>query len=174
MATVTLKGNPIKLEGNLPKVGDAAPDFKVVKEDLSEFSLSDYKGKIKVLLAVPSLDTPVCAKETRTFNEKMGKMANVAVIVISGDLPFAMKRYCAAEGIENVVTGSQYRDMNFSRAYGTHIAEGPLRALSARAVFVVDAEDKIAHVELVPEIAAEPKYDEVTLAVQQVLRTMSA
>lgn len=168
MATVTLKGNTINLEGSLPNPGDSAPDFRLVKQDLSEVSLKDFSGKVKVLVAVPSLDTPVCAKETREFNQKLAGRANVAVIVASGDLPFAMKRYCAAEGVENVTTGSQFRDMNFSKAYGTHIAEGGLKGLSARAVFVVDKNDKVSYTELVPDIGSEPNYDAVIAAVDKV------
>lgn len=165
MAQVTLKGNPFQLAGEMPKVGDAAPDFKIIKSDLSEASLKDFAGKNKILVAVPSLDTPVCQKETREFNEKASSLKDTAVIIISGDLPFAMKRFCATEGLEEVVTGSQFRDFSFSKAYGTHLAEGPLAGLSARAVFVVDKNDKVTYSELVPEIAEEPKYDAVLDAV---------
>lgn len=161
MASVTLKGNTLQLEGALPRVGDAAPDFKLVREDLSEVSLANFAGKVKVLVAVPSLDMPVCAKETREFNQKAASLKDAAVLVISGDLPFAMKRFCSTEGIANVTPASQFRDANFSRAYGTHIAEGGLRGLSARAVFVVDKNDKVAYVELVPDIAQEPDYGKV-------------
>jgi thiol peroxidase len=167
MAQVTLKGNPFQLAGNMPAVGDAAPDFKVLKEDLSEVSLKDFAGKNKVLVAVPSLDTPVCQKETREFNSRASAMKDTAVIVISGDLPFAMKRFCSTEGLENVVTGSQFRDFSFSRAYGTHLAEGPLAGLSARAVFVVDKNDKVVYSELVPDIGSEPEYDRVLDAVSK-------
>ncbi len=161
MAQVTLKGNPINLEGSMPGVGDAAPDFKVVKDDMSVVSLKDFAGKTKILVAVPSLDTPVCQKETREFNQKAASLDNTEVIVVSGDLPFAMKRFCSTEGIDRVTVGSQYRDFSFSKAYGTHLADGPLAGLSARAVFVVDKDDKVKYVELVPEIAEEPKYDQV-------------
>lgn len=167
MATVTLKGNPIRLEGNMPEVGSPAPDFKVVRDDMSEASLKDFSGKVKVLVAVPSLDTPVCATETKKFNEKLSGDSDVATIIVSGDLPFAMKRFCVSEKVEGVVVGSQFRDMGFSRAYGTHIAEGGLQGLSARAVFVVDKDDKVSYVELVPEIAQEPDYDKVMEAVQK-------
>ena len=168
MATVTLKGNTINLEGTMPNPGDPAPDFRLVKQDLTEVSLKDFSGKVKVLVAVPSLDTAVCAKETREFNLKLGSRSDVAVIVASGDLPFAMKRYCAAEGVENVTTGSQFRDMAFSKAYGTHITEGGLKGLSARAVFVVDKNDKVSYTELVPDIGQEPNYDAVLAAVDKV------
>ncbi len=169
MSTVLLKGNPIRLEGKLPATGDKAPAFHFIKQDLSQGALSDYSGKVKVILAVPSLDTPVCARETREFNVKLSGMKDTVVLVLSGDLPFAMKRYCAAEGVENVVTGSQYRDMNFSKAYGTHVAEGALAGLSARAVFVVDKEDVVRYVELVGEIGQEPNYGSAVDAVKQLI-----
>ncbi len=169
MASVTLKGNPINLSGSMPGVGDAAPDFKIVKNDMSEAGLNDFEGKVKVLVGVPSLDTPVCAKETKEFNEKMGTLGDAVVVVISGDLPFAMKRYCAAEGVDNVVTGSQYRDMSFSKAYGVHMADGPLQDLVARSIFVVGKDNKVAYSELVPEIAQEPDYDAALDAVKKLV-----
>ena len=169
MASVTLKGQPTRLEGTLPAIGDSAPDFRVLRDNLSEMSLADFAGKVKVLVAVPSLDTPVCQKETREFNEKLGTMDGVISLVVSGDLPFAMKRFCTAEGLNHVVTGSQFRDMGFSKAYGTHIAEGAFAGLSARAVFVVGKDDKVTYVELVPEIAEEPDYDKVIDAVKAAL-----
>ncbi|PJZ54233.1 thiol peroxidase [Leptospira adleri] len=160
MAQVTLKGSPVPLEGNIPAAGDKAPEFKAVRQDLSEFGLKDYEGKVKILVAVPSLDTSVCAIETKVFNEKAANLNGISTLIISGDLPFAMKRFCSTEGIDspNLVTGSQYRDFSFSKAYGTHIAGGPLKGLSARAVFVVDKNDVIRYVELVPEIGSEPNY----------------
>ncbi|TGK22957.1 thiol peroxidase [Leptospira stimsonii] len=160
MAQVTLKGNPVPLEGKIPAPGDKAPEFKAIKQDLSEFGLKDYAGKVKILVAVPSLDTAVCALETKAFNEKAANLNGISTLIISGDLPFAMKRFCSTEGIDspNLVTGSQYRDFSFSKAYGTHIAEGPLKGLSARAVFVVDKNDVVRYVELVPEIGSEPNY----------------
>lgn len=169
MASVTLKGNPIRLEGSLPQAGQPAPDFKVIKNDLSEVGLKDFAGKVKVLVAVPSLDTPVCQKETREFNQKAAGIQDTVVVVVSGDLPFAMKRFCTTEGIDNVITGSQFRDMNFSKNYGTHIAEGGLAGLSARAVFVVDKNDKIAYTELVPEIGQEPDYDRILSEVKKLV-----
>ncbi|MCZ8343686.1 MAG: thiol peroxidase [Leptospira sp.] len=163
MASVTLKGNPVPLEGELPKVGDKAPDFKVAKQDLGEVSLKDFTGKVKILVAVPSLDTSVCAIETKKFNEKVAKETEIVTLIVSGDLPFAMKRFCSTEGIDSpsLVTGSQYKDFSFSKNYGTHIAGGPLAGLSARAVFVVDKSDTIRYVELVPEIGSEPNYDTI-------------
>ena len=170
MAQVTLKGGPVELEGKLAQIGDTAPDFTLVGGDTSEISLKDFSGCIKVLLAVPSLDTPVCAQQTRVFHEKLGgMMEKVKTIVISGDLPFAMKRFCSTEGIDNVLTGSQYRDMNFSKSYGTHIKEGAIKGLSARAVFVVDKDDVVRYVELVPEISDEPNYEKALEAVQNLV-----
>ncbi|MBI3395471.1 MAG: thiol peroxidase [Spirochaetia bacterium] len=158
MATVTLKGNPIKLDGKFPQAGEAAPDFRFVKQDLGEAKLSDFDGKVRVIIAVISVDTPICAKEGREFNQSLSQMKDTVGLVVSGDLPQAMKRYCAAEGVDNIVMASQYRDQNFSKAYGTHIAEGGLKDLSARAVLVVDKQGKVAYSELVPEIAQEPNY----------------
>ena len=167
MAQVTLKGNPVNLEGQIPQAGQNAPDFTVIKDDLSTASLKDFGDKVKVLVAVPSLDTGVCAKETREFNQRANDLSNAVVLVVSGDLPFAMKRFCETEGLQNVVTGSQFRDFNFSKAYGTHIADGGLKGLSARAVFVVGPDNKITYSELVPEITQEPNYDAVLSAVKQ-------
>ncbi|WP_411823722.1 thiol peroxidase [Leptospira sp. 'Mane'] len=163
MASVTLKGNPITLEGNLPKAGDKAPDFHVTTQDLSDLSLKDFAGKVKIFVAVPSLDTAVCAIEAKKFNDKVSKEADITTLIISGDLPFAMKRFCSTEGISspNFITGSQFRNFSFSKNYGTHISSGPLSGLSARAVFVVDKSDVIRHVELVPEIGSEPNYETV-------------
>jgi thiol peroxidase len=169
MSTVTFKGNPVQLAGKLPVVGQKAPDFKVLLQDLSDADLAKFQGKIKVLIAVPSLDTPVCAKEAREFNLKMQGLAKTITLVISSDLPFAQKRFCAAEGIENVITGSQFRDFNFAKAYGIHIAEGPLSCLAARAVFVLDSNNTITYLELVPEITQEPNYAQVLEAVKKLL-----
>ncbi|GBF50864.1 thiol peroxidase [Leptospira ryugenii] len=163
MASVTLKGSPIELEGSIPKAGDKAPDFKITKQDLSELSLKDLSGKVKILVSVPSLDTAVCAIETKKFNEKAAKEADIATIIVSGDLPFAMKRFCTTEGIDspNLITGSQFKDFSFSKSYGVHMSSGPLAGLAARAVFVVDQSDVVRYVELVPEIAKEPNYETI-------------
>ncbi|QDK21741.1 thiol peroxidase [Leptospira weilii] len=171
MAQVTLKGNQVSLEGKIPAPGDKAPDFKAIKQDLAEFGLKDYSGKVKILVAVPSLDTSVCALETRVFNEKAAGLSGITTLIISGDLPFAMKRFCSTEGINspNLVTGSQFRDFSFSKAYGTHIADGPLKGLSARAVFVVDKSDTVRYVELVSEIGSEPNYEAALTAAQAAL-----
>ncbi len=159
MATVTLKGNPVNVGGNFLKAGDSAPDFKLTAGDLSDVSLASYAGKRKVLNIVPSLDTPTCAKSTRVFNEKASGMDNTVVLVIAADLPFAMSRFCGAEGLKNVVTLSTFRGKDFHTKYGVDIADGPLRGLTARGVVVLDENNKVKHAELVPEIAQEPNYD---------------
>ncbi len=159
MATVTLRGNPVNVGGNFPKTGDSAPDFKLTAGDLSDVSLASYAGKRKVLNIVPSLDTPTCAKSTRVFNEKASAMNNTVVLVIAADLPFAMSRFCGAEGLKDVVTLSTFRSKDFHTKYGVDIADGPLRGLTARGVVVLDENNKVTHAELVPEIAQEPNYD---------------
>ena len=159
MATVTLRGNPVNVGGNFPKVGDSAPDFNLTASDLSDVSLASYAGKRKVLNIVPSLDTPTCAKSTRVFNEKASAMNNTVVLVIAADLPFAMSRFCGAEGLKDVVTLSTFRGKDFHTKYGVDIADGPLRGLTARGVVVLDENNKVKHAELVPEIAQEPNYD---------------
>jgi thioredoxin-dependent peroxiredoxin len=159
MATVTLKGNPVNVGGNFPKAGDSAPAFTLTAGDLSDVTLASYAGKRKVLNIVPSLDTPTCAKSTRVFNEKASGMTNTVVLVIAADLPFAMSRFCGAEGLKNVVTLSTFRGKDFHSKYGVDIADGPLRGLTARGVVVLDENNKVKHAELVPEIAQEPNYD---------------
>ena len=156
MANVTLGGNPISVAGNFPKRGDPAPDFTLTNKDLKDVSLKDFAGRRKVLNIVPSLDTPVCAKSTRIFNEKAGGMANTAVLVISADLPFAMNRFCGAEGIKNMRVGSDYQDRNFGTNWGTLIEE---LKIECRAVFVLDANGKVVHAEYVDEVTNEPDYD---------------
>ena len=158
MATVTFKGNPIEVAGDFPKVGDTAPAFTLVGTDLKDVSLQDFAGKRKVLNIVPSLDTPVCATSTRKFNEQAGGLTDTAVLVISADLPFASGRFCSTEGLDNVVALSTLRGREFMKAYGVDIVSGPLVGLTARAVLVLDENDKVLHAELVPEIAQEPDY----------------
>ncbi len=159
MATVTLKGNPVSINGGLPSVGSTAPDFKLVTGDLNEVSLAEYGGKKKILNIVPSLDTPVCATSARKFNESASQLTNTAVLVISADLPFAQGRFCSAEGIENVVSLSMIRSKQFAKDYGVLIEDGPLAGVSARAVVVLDESDNVVYTELVPEITQEPDYD---------------
>ena len=159
MATVTLRGNPVNVGGNFPKVGDSAPDFNLTASDLSDVSLASYAGKRKVLNIVTSLDTPTCAQSTRVFNEKASAMSNTVVLVIAADLPFAMSRFCGAEGLKDVVALSTFRGKDFHTKYGVDIADGPLRGLTARGVVVLDENNKVKHAELVSEIAQEPNYD---------------
>jgi thiol peroxidase len=165
MATVTLKGNPIHTIGDLPAVGGKAPDFKLVDGDLKDVSLATFQGKRKVLNIVPSLDTPVCATSTRKFNEKVGALKNAVVLVVSSDLPFAAKRFCTTEGLKNVVPLSLMRSRDFAKAYGVLITDGPLQGITARAVVVVDENDKVLYRQLVPEIGQEPDYDAAWKAV---------
>jgi len=166
MATVTLKGGPVSVAGNLPKKGDTAPDFSLVSKELKELGLREFAGKRKVLNIVPSLDTPTCQKSTRVFNEKAAAMNNAVVLVIAADLPFAMARFCGAEGLNNVVTLSTFRDHGFHRNYGVDIVDSPLKGLTARAVVVLDENNKVLHSELVPEIANEPNYDAALAALK--------
>lgn len=167
MATVTLRGNTINLAGNLPEVGDTAPDFTLVGSDMAPITKESLAGKKKVIVTLPSVDTPVCQVETRSFNEKAAALGdNIVVVIASSDLPFAAKRFCAAEGLERVKTGSDLRDRDFGTRWGVAIADGPLQGVTARAVFVVDENDKITYVELVPEIAQEPNYDAALAALK--------
>ena len=157
MASITLKGNACSTCGDLPAVGSAAPDSSYVKGDLSENTVHAVSGK-KVLNIFPSIDTPVCAMTVRTFNEKAGSMAGVTVVNVSADLPFAHGRFCGAEGLEGVETGSVFRS-SFADDFGVRIADGPLAGLCARAIVVVDENNKVIHSQLVPEITEEPDYD---------------
>jgi thiol peroxidase len=166
MSTVTLGGNPINVAGNFPKSGDGAADFSLTGKDLKEVSLKDFAGKRKVLNIVPSLDTPVCQTSTRKFNEKAGSLANTVVLVVSGDLPFAMKRFCEAEGLNNVVTLSTFRGHDFHAKYGVDVTDGPLKGLTARAVVVLDENNKVKYSQLVPEIKNEPDYDAALAALK--------
>ncbi|WP_379965414.1 thiol peroxidase [Ectobacillus sp. sgz5001026] len=156
MATVTFKKNPVTLLGTEVKVGDKAPNFTVLANDLSPVTLDSYKGAVKLISVVPSVDTGVCDAQTRRFNEEASKIGNVKVLTISNDLPFAQKRWCANSGLDNVVTLSDHRDLSFGQAYGTVMKE--LRLL-ARAVFVVDSEDKVTYVEYVSEGTTHPNYE---------------
>src|SRR5258705_7986860 len=166
MSTVTLGGNPVNVGGNFLKPGDNAPQFSLTGKDLKDVGLKDFAGKRKVLNIVPSLDTPTCQTSTRKFNEKASSLANTVVFVISGDLPFAMKRFCEAEGLNNVVTLSTMRGRDFHSKFGVDIADGPLKGLTARAVVVLDENNKVLHSELVPEIASEPNYDAALAALK--------
>ncbi|MFC5697060.1 thiol peroxidase [Pseudomonas sp. GCM10022186] len=158
MAQVTLKGNPINVDGQLPQAGQQAPAFSLVGGDLSDVTLASLSGKRKVLNIFPSIDTPTCATSVRKFNVEASKLPNTVVLCISADLPFAQKRFCGAEGLDNVVNLSTMRGANFLKDYGVAIASGPLVGVAARAVVVLDENDKVLHSELVGEIADEPNY----------------
>lgn len=167
MAQVTLRGNPVNLAGSMPKVGDTAPDFNLTGTDMAPITRQSLAGKKKVIVTLPSVDTPVCQTETRKFNEQATSLGdNVVVLIASVDTPFAAKRFCAAEGLSNVKTGSDLRDPDFGKRWGVAIADGPLQGVTARAVFVVDENDKITYTELVPEIANEPNYDAALAALK--------
>ncbi|UCF00818.1 MAG: thiol peroxidase [Deltaproteobacteria bacterium] len=164
---VTMKGNPITLIGSELQVGDKAPDFVAMDNDLNPVSFDSFRGKVCILSSVPSLDTPVCDMETRRFNDEAGRLGdNVEILTISMDLPFAQKRWCGAAGVDRVQTLSDHRDAAFGQAYGVLIKG--LRLL-ARAVFVVDKEGTIQYIELVKEIASEPDYDAVLTAVKELV-----
>jgi thioredoxin-dependent peroxiredoxin len=164
MASITLGGNPIHTSGELPKVGTKLADFKLVKNDLSVASLSDFAGSKLVLNIFPSIDTGTCATSVRTFNASASKLANTKVLCISRDLPFAQKRFCGAEGLENVVNLSDFRDGSFGKTNGLEIADGVLAGLHSRCIIVLDENGSILYTEQVPEIAHEPNY-EAALAV---------
>ncbi|MEQ9165471.1 MAG: thiol peroxidase [Fulvivirga sp.] len=159
MAKITLGGKPTNTNGDLPANGTQAPDFTLVKNDLSEASLSDFKGKKVVLNIFPSVDTGVCATSIRKFNEKAASLDNTVVLCISKDLPFAQARFCGAEGIENAITLSGFRNDTYSKDYGVELVDAGFKGLNARAVVVLDADHKVKYSELVPEIGQEPNYE---------------
>lgn len=159
MATITLKGDAIQISGDLPKVGSRVPEFTLTDSGLTDLSLSNWHGRRKLLNIFPSIDTPVCAASTHKFNEFARENQQVSLLMISADLPFAHKRFCADEGLENVITLSTMRAPDFARDYGVLIEDGPLRGLTARAVLVIDENEVVVHAELVPEIAQEPDYE---------------
>ena len=165
MATVTLGGNAVNVKGNFPNTGAQAPEFTLVKSDLSELTLSSLKGKKVVLNIFPSLDTKVCAMSVRKFNDMAAKMDNTVVLAISKDLPFAHARFCTTEGIENVIGLSAFRNTTFGEDYGVALADGPLAGLLARAVIILDEQGKVIYTQLVPEITTEPDYEK---ALQQI------
>src|SRR4030095_12285342 len=166
MAKVTLKGTPVKVSGELPKVGDPAPDFRLVGTDLKHATLPPHEGKTQIINIVPSLDTSTCATSTKKFNELASGRKDTVVLVVSADLPFAMKRFCAIEGLEHVVSLSMMRGRSFAKEYGTLIMDGPLEGICTRAVVVIDPAGKVVHAQLVPEIVDEPDYDAALAAVQ--------
>lgn len=164
MTTVTFKGTPVRVDGHFPQKDEQAPAFTLVSSTLDDVSLSSLAGQRKVLNIFPSIDTPTCATSVRRFNEKAASLKNTRVLCISADLPFAHARFCGAEGLDRVLTLSTMRDPDFFQVYGVDIAEGPLAGLAARAVLVLDENDKVLYSELVSEIANEPDYDSALAA----------
>jgi thiol peroxidase len=159
MVSVTFNGEPMSVGGTFPKIGDTAPSFMLVDKDLNDVSLSQFAGVRKILNILPSLDTPVCATSARKFNEMVSRLPNIMLLVISADLPFAQGRFCTLENLKNVVTLSTMRGRDFNKNYGVMITDYPLAGLCARAVIVLDENDKVLHAELVTEITNEPDYD---------------
>ncbi|MEX1384472.1 thiol peroxidase [Lutibacter sp.] len=159
MAKITLKGNPFKTSGKLPKIGKKAPKFSLIKADLSKAKLKDFKGSKLILNIFPSLDTGTCAASVRKFNEEAAKLENTKVLCISRDLPFAQARFCGAEGLENVITLSDFAKGKFGNAYGLTIENGPLANLHSRAIVIVNEEGVVTYTEQVPEIVDEPNYE---------------
>lgn len=161
MASITLGGNAINTNGELPQVGAPAPDFKLVRTDLTEASLNDFNGRKVVLNIFPSVDTPVCATSVRAFNKKAAALENTDVLCISRDLPFAQSRFCGAEGLDNVVSLSDFKDGSFGQDYGVMIEDSAFAQLHARAIVAIDEKGKVLYTELVPEVGQEPNYDAV-------------
>lgn len=164
MAKLTLKGNPIRTNGDLPAMGAKAPDFQLVDGDLKDRSLKDFKGKRKMIYIVPSLDTSVCSTSTKKFNEQIKTHPEVTVLVVSADLPFAQKRACFQENIANITTLSMMRSKEFAKAFGVLIEDGPLAGICARAVVILDENDNVTYTELISEISQEPNYDKALQA----------
>ena len=160
MAKITLQGNTINTNADILKTGIDAPEFTLVDSDLKNISLSTFNEKYKILNIVPSLDTPVCAKSTKIFNEKASSLSDTVILTISADLPFAMKRFCSSEKLNDVVPLSMMRSRNFAKDYGVLLVDGPLEGITARAVIVIDKNNKIIHSQLVQEITEEPNYDD--------------
>lgn len=159
MAQVTFKGTPVQTNGEVPRAGTRAPDFRLTNRQLEDVTLQSFAGKKKVISVNPSLDTRVCAATARAFNSRAASRDDVVVLVVTSDLPFAQKRFCEAEGLDRVEPLSIMRDRSFAEDYGLSMTDGPLEGLAARAVFVLDENDTIVHAQLVSEIAEEPEYD---------------
>lgn len=159
MAKITFKGSPVSTAGELPKVGEQAPDFILTKTDLTDISLKDVAGKKVVMNIFPSIDTPVCATSVRRFNAEIDKYNNAVVLCISADLPFAHARFCGAEGLSNVVSVSELRNRDFGKHYGVRMVDGPLAGLLARSIIVLDEKGKVIYTQLVGDIAEEPDYE---------------
>lgn len=159
MTEITRYGTPIHTSGELPAVGSIAPDFRLVDADLNDVTLASFRGRRKLLSIVPSLDTPTCSMSTKKFNEQASAYPNTVILIVSADLPYAQKRFCAAENTDKVKTLSMMRSRQFARDYGVLIVDGPTEGITARAIVVIDENDRIMHAELVPEIRQEPDYD---------------
>ncbi len=159
MSNVTLGGDPITVSGTFPQPGDTVPDFTLTTQGLEDVTLDKWAGKRKILNIIPSIDTPTCATSTRKFNEKASNLDNTVVLVVSADLPPAASRFCGAEGLKNVITLSSFRNYSFQQDYGVAIQDGPLAGLCARAVVVLDEDNKVLHSELVDDIKHEPEYE---------------
>ncbi len=166
MAQITLRGNAIHTIANLPTVGTQAPDFQLTANDLSTLTLDSFKGTKLLLNIYPSIDTPTCATSTRKFNEKINQLPNTKVLCVSADLPFAQKRFCAAEGLNNIATASTFRSAAFGNDYGVTLVDGPLHGLLARAVVLLDEQGQVIYTELVSEIANEPNYEAVIAGIK--------
>ncbi len=166
MTSITLKGEPVTISGELPKIGAQAADFILVDHHLQDISLQHFSGMKKLLNIVPSLDTPLCGESACIFNYRAGLLENVAVLVISADLPFAQQRFCSTEGVDRLTTLSMMRGKEFARDYGVLIASGPLAGLTTRAVIVLDEQDRVVYVQRLPEITAAPDYDAAIAALK--------
>ncbi len=167
MTTITLKGQPIHTVGKLPMTGDIAPDFTLTKDDFTEVKMESFPGKTIILSIFPSIDTSVCSASTRKFNEYASKLNNAVIICVSADLPFALNRFCAAEGLKNIIMTSTYRHPEFGSNYGVTITDGPLAGLLSRAVVVFNSEHTVLYSEQVPEIAQEPHYEHLLSALDK-------
>lgn len=159
MAQITLKGNPVNTVGELPAVGSTVPDFKLTRTDLADISLKEFAGKNIILNIFPSIDTPTCAASVRKFNEQANKLNNTVVLCVSADLPFALNRFCGAEGLQNIIPVSEFRHKEFGDTFGIRIVDGPIAGLLSRSIVVIDSSGKIVYTEQVSEIANEPDYE---------------
>lgn len=164
MASITIEGNEINTSGDLPAIDSVAPDFTLTNGELGDVTLESYAGKKKLLNIVPSLDTGICATSTKKFNDAASKHDDTVFLTISADLPFAQGRFCEAENVDKVQTLSIMRDKNFGKNYGVLLTDGPLKGITARAIVVLDGDNKVIYTELVPEIAQEPDYDQALAA----------
>ncbi len=168
MVTITLEGNKIHTVGELPEIGERAPDFLLTKVDLTDVTLKDFNGKEKILNIVPSLDTEVCAMSAKRFNEEASRLENCVILTVSNDLPFAQKRFCESTKIDRIITLSQLRNRDFGKDYGVEIADGPLAGLLARTVLLLDKDNRVVYKQLVKEITNEPDYDAAIKAVSKI------